>query len=173
MADRGEQALPALLDALSCGGDVDGVGNLAYQRSDGTTARTAPRYPQLHPADISFPKMDLFPASTGEDIRYLRQVHALDCPHQCTFCTIQTIGRRSDYFPLDRVIKEIRAYRARYGERHNIYWGDETFTLHPERTLELLELLEKEGDINYDCQTRLNCLTGDRILRKLKSSGCQ
>ncbi|MEV0318582.1 B12-binding domain-containing radical SAM protein [Streptomyces sp. NPDC050658] len=173
VVDRGEQALPALLDALAEGRDVSGVGNLVHRGPDGTTARTARRYPQLHPADIPFPKVDLFPESTGEDIRYLRQVYALGCPYQCTFCTIQTIGQRPDYFPLDRVRDEIRAYRARYGDRHNIYWGDETFTLHPDRTLELLEMLEQEGDINYDCQTRLNCLTDDRILRKLKSSGCQ
>lgn len=173
VVERGEQALPALLDALADGRDVADVGNLVHQRSDGTTARTTRRYPDLHPAEIPFPKVDLFPASTGEDIRYLRQVYALGCPYKCTFCTIQTIGQRPDYFPLDRVLEEIRAYRARYGRHHNIYWGDETFTLHPDHTLELLDLLEKEGDINYDCQTRLNCLTDDRILRKLKSSGCQ
>ncbi|BAG17402.1 radical SAM protein [Streptomyces sp. SID4928] len=173
VVDRGERALPALLDALAGGGDVADVGNLVYRREGGATARTSRRYPDLMPADIPFPKVDLFPPGTGEDIRYLRQVYALGCPYKCTFCTIQTIGRRPEYFPLDRVIKEIRAYQKHYGDHHSIYWGDETFTLHPEYTLELLEALEQAGDIRYDCQTRLNCLTDDRILRKLKSSGCQ
>lgn len=111
--------------------------------------------------------------SAGGDIRYLRQVYALGCPYQCTFCIIQTIGKRPDYFPVDRVLEEIRAYRAHHGSHHHIYWGDETFTLHPQCTLELLEALGREGDIRYDCQTRLNCLTNNKIVRKLKSSGCQ
>ncbi|OWV11565.1 radical SAM protein [Micromonospora wenchangensis] len=173
VVDRGERALPALLDALRDGRDVATVGNLVYRDSHGRTSRTAIRYPDVAPADLPFPKIDLFPASSGGDIRYLRQVYALGCPYQCTFCTIQTIGRRPGYFPIERVLREIRAYRAHYGAHHNIYWGDETFTLHPERTLELLDALDREGDVRYDCQTRLNCLTDDRVLRKLKSSGCQ
>ncbi|MBQ1076382.1 B12-binding domain-containing radical SAM protein [Micromonospora sp. C31] len=173
VVDRGERALPALLDALRDGQEPTPVGNLVYQREDGTTRRTATRYPDVAPADLPFPKIDLFPRSSGEDIRYLRQVYALGCPYQCTFCTIQTIGRRPGYFPIERVLREIRAYRAHYGAHHSIYWGDETFTLHPERTLELLDALAREGDIQYDCQTRLNCLTDERVLRKLKSSGCQ
>lgn len=172
VADRGELALPALLDALGAGRGVEGVGNLVHRRPDGTIARSPLRYPALAAADIPLPKVDLFPPEAGLDIRYLRQVYALGCPYQCTFCTIQTIGRKPEYFPLERVLEEIRAYRARYGE-HNIYWGDETFTLHPERTLELLDALEREGGIEYDCQTRLNCLGDDRVLRKLRSSGCR
>ncbi|MEU9339537.1 radical SAM protein [Streptomyces sp. NPDC048290] len=173
VVERGEQALPALLDALAAGGDVSDVGHLVHRGPDGAPVRTSRRYRDLAPAEIPFPKVDLFPSGTGEDIRYLRQVYALGCPYKCTFCTIQTIGRRPDYFPLDRVRDEIRAYREHYGNHHNIYWGDETFTLHPEHTLELLEMLEQEGGINYDCQTRLNCLTDERILHKLRSSGCQ
>jgi anaerobic magnesium-protoporphyrin IX monomethyl ester cyclase len=70
------------------------------------------------------------------------------------------------------VLAEIRAYRAHYGEHHNIYFGDETFTVHPERTLALCEALEGEG-IYYDCQTRLNLLTDRNILDALRNSGCR
>ncbi len=171
--DRGEIALPALLDAIVSGQPVSAVGNLACQLPDGSVARSRTLYPNIPVEDIPFPKVDLFPRQAGHDIRYLRQVYALGCPYKCTFCTIQTIGRRPAYFPVDRVLKEIAAYRAQYGEHHNIYWGDETFTLYPDRTMQLLNALEQDGTIKYDCQTRLNCLTDDGILRKLKSSGCQ
>ncbi len=173
VADRGEIALPALLDALRNRGDVTTVGNLVYRASGDAAVQTMPQYPHMPVADIPFPKIDLFPPDTGEDIRYLRQVYALGCPYKCTFCTIQTIGRKPDYFPIDRVISEIRAYRSQYGNYHNIYWGDETFTLHTERTMALLTALENEGDIYYDCQTRLNCLNDERLLRKLQNSGCR
>ncbi|HMH58831.1 MAG TPA: radical SAM protein [Galbitalea sp.] len=170
--DRGEVALPALLDAIVDRGKLAAVGNLTYQ--DGGQSRTnAGRYQALHPKEIPFPKVDLFPRSAGSDIRYLRQVYALGCPYKCTFCTIQTIGQKPSYFPVDRVLDEIDAYRARYGGHHGIYWGDETFTLHTPRTLELCEALELRGDIQYDCQTRLNRLTEERVLAALKRSGCQ
>lgn len=173
VVDRGEIALPDLLDALAADDATEMVGNLVHSLPDGSVARSRIRYPVMAPEDIAFPKVDLFPPAVGGDIRYLRQVYALGCPYQCTFCTIQTIGQKPGYFPVDRVLSEIDAYRGRYGKHHNIYWGDETFTLHPERTLELLVALEGDGTIRYDCQTRLNCITDDHMLQKLKSSGCQ
>jgi radical SAM superfamily enzyme YgiQ (UPF0313 family) len=71
------------------------------------------------------------------------------------------------------VLWEINAYRSHYGAHHNIYFGDETFTLHPERTMDLLAALARQGDINYDCQTRLNCLGDNRVLKAMAESGCR
>ncbi|MEU6556258.1 radical SAM protein [Streptomyces sp. NPDC046915] len=169
---RGEYALPALLGALDRGSDPAGVGQLVYRRGD-TVRRTGLTYPDMTPHELPFPKIDLFPRSTGGDLRYLRQVYALGCPYRCTFCTIQTIGQKPSYFAVDRVLSEIRAYRDHYGTHHNIYFGDETFTLHRDHTLELLAALSEEGDIGYDCQTRLNCLLDDTVLKALKESGCR
>jgi anaerobic magnesium-protoporphyrin IX monomethyl ester cyclase len=171
--DRGEYALPALLRAIENRTDISKVGNLTYKNSEGEVVTNTLRYPYPPLKDIPFPKIDLFPRSVGEDIRYLRQVYALGCPYKCSFCTIQTIGRKANYFDIERVISEIRAYREYYGEHHNIYWGDETFTLNVDRTLELCNALEVEGNINYDCQTRLNCLTDDRVIKGLGRSGCK
>lgn len=171
--DRGEYALPELLKAIQDRGDISKVGNLAYRAVDNQVVTNPYRYPPMPVADIPFPKIDLFPRSVGEDIRYIRQVYALGCPYQCSFCSIQTIGHRPSYFPVDRVLSEIRAYRAYYGQHHHIYFGDETFTLHTDRTLELCEALEAEGGIVYDCQTRLNRLQDPRLPQALYNSGCR
>lgn len=173
VTDRGEYALPALLDTIGRGDDVSTVGNLTYRTPDGEVRTSRLRYSAMSTAQIPFPKVDLFPPSAGENIRYLRQVYALGCPFKCSFCTIQTIGRKPDYFAVERVLDEIHAYRDRYGEHHNIYWGDETFTLHPKHTLTLLNALAAEGGISYDCQTRLNCLGDPKLLRALRISGCR
>ncbi|WP_431886172.1 radical SAM protein [Micromonospora wenchangensis] len=147
VVDRGERALPAPLDALRDGEDV------ATRRQPGLPGQPRQDQPDRDPLSRRRPRRPALPenrpvpASSGGDIRYLRQVYALGCPYQCTFCTIQTIGRRPGYFPIERVLREIRAYRAHYGAHHNIYWGDETFALHPERTLELLDALDREGDV--------------------------
>lgn len=171
--DRGEYALPALLKAIADKTDIREVGNLTWKSSDGAVVTNKQRYPYPAVSDIAFPKIDLFSRSVGEDIRYLRQVYALGCPYKCSFCTIQTIGRKADYFAIERVLAEIRAYRSYYGEHHNIYFGDETFTLHAGRTLELCAALEGEGNIYYDCQTRLNCLQDETVLKALQRSGCR
>ena len=171
--DRGEYALPALLRAIRDRSDITKVGNLSYKTPDRQVVTNALRYPYTTISDIPFPKIDLFPRSVGEDIRYLRQVYALGCPYKCSFCTIQTIGRKADYFAIDRVLAEIRAYREYYGEHHNLYWGDETFTVSKERTMELCAALEAEGNIFYDCQTRLNCLTDLELIKALRRSGCR
>jgi radical SAM superfamily enzyme YgiQ (UPF0313 family) len=171
--DRGEYALPALLTAIQKKRDVSGVGNLSYKGPSGAVVTNKASYPYMPVSDIPFPKIDLFPMSAGNDLRYIRIVHALGCPYKCPFCTIQTIGRKPDYFPVERVLSEIRAYKAYYGEHHNVYWGDETFTLHAGHTLELCAALEAEGGIYYDCQTRLNCLGDPALIRALARSGCR
>lgn len=127
------------------------------------------------------PKIDLFPGEVGEGLRYLRVVHALGCLSKCSFCTIRTIGRRPEYFPHERVLAEIDAFRDRYSAPllatgqppHNIYFGDETFTEDPERTLAFLEELKQRGDIGYDAQTRLDRLQDPRIIKALAESGCR
>jgi radical SAM superfamily enzyme YgiQ (UPF0313 family) len=171
--DRGEYALPALMRALADGTGVSEVGNLTYKTSAGEVVTNPRRYPYPPIGELPFPKIDLFSRSVGEDIRYLRQVYALGCPYKCSFCTIQTIGRKASYFAIERVLAEIRAYRSYYGEHHNIYFGDETFTLHAEHTLELCDALKGEGNIFYDCQTRLNCLQDETVLKALRPSGCR
>jgi anaerobic magnesium-protoporphyrin IX monomethyl ester cyclase len=174
--ERGEHALPNLLAVIEAGEKPEALGklgNLCFKDRSGTVIESQSQYPFMPVEQLPFPKVDLFPRDTGEDLRYLRQVYALGCPYTCSFCTIQTIGRKASYFPIERVLAEIRAYRAHYGEHHNIYFGDETFTLHPGRTLAICDALEAEGNVMYDCQTRLNCLTDRKILDALRRSGCR
>lgn len=170
---RGELALPALVRALDGKGDLAGVGQISTKNRWGDVVTSAKSYPWLPVNDIPPPKIDLFGPEVGDDLRYLRQVYALGCPFKCSFCTIQTIGQKADYFAIERVIAEIHAYRRHYGEHHNVYFGDETFTVSTPRTLALCEALKADGTIRYDIQTRLNCLTDDTVLRALHDSGCR
>jgi radical SAM superfamily enzyme YgiQ (UPF0313 family) len=169
---RGELALPALITALESGGNLESVANLTYSL-DGRLVVNARTYPDVHPSQIAFPNVSVFPASVGQDVRYLRVNYALGCPFTCDFCTIQTIGRSPRYFAVSRVLQEIRAYKNYYGDHHHIYFGDETFTLNLGQTKQLCEALAREGDILFDCQTRLNCLRGAGLPQTLYDSGCR
>ncbi|MFL5346953.1 MAG: B12-binding domain-containing radical SAM protein [Hyalangium sp.] len=169
---RGEHALPDLVRAIERGADIEKVGHLSFKAPDGTVVTTHRTYPWMPVNQIPKPKIDLFDRSVGEDIRYLRQVYGLGCPYKCSFCTIQTIGQKADYFHTDRAIAEIHDYRAHYGEHHNVYFGDETFTVNKPRTLDMCAALRQDGTIKYDIQTRLNCLMDRDVLKALKGSGC-
>ncbi|NPU13603.1 B12-binding domain-containing radical SAM protein [Bradyrhizobium sp. 83002] len=172
IAGRGEQALPALLDSLSGRLPLDEVGHLVRRLDDGRIVRTARTYPWLPVGAIPMPVVELFPAEAGECLRYIRLVRALGCPFECPFCTIQTIGRSADSFTIDRVLAELDAYRDHYGRHHHVYFGDETFTMHPKRTLEFCAALEARGDVIYDIQTRPDLLTDAALLDGLRRSGC-
>lgn len=173
VVDRGEYALPELLRAIENSQDFDKVGNLTYRSDRGDVVSSPRKYPFPPVNEIPYPKIDLFPADAGQGLRYIRQVHGLGCPYQCSFCTIQTIGRKPSFFPIARILNEIRDYRAYYGAHHHIYWGDETFTAVKQHAVELCRALEQEGGIHYDCQTRLNCIDDPTLMKALVASGCR
>lgn len=167
---RGEVALPMLLDAIQKGQDPDisQIGNLTYERN-GELRESIGVYEEIPPSELPFPKVDLFPSSAGENIRYIRQVHRLGCPYQCSFCTTQTIGREPSSFPVERNLAEIDAYHKQYGEWQTIYWGDETFD--PVKALPLLTALKERGNVTSDFQTRIGNLTKIESVRMLKKCG--
>ena len=130
--------MPLLLKNISDENLIPTVKNLTYKKPNETEVYINPDlYPYMDLKDLPFPFYDIFPKLAGNKLRYIRQNYALGCPFKCSFCTIQTIGRKPSYFPVERVLKEIRAYRSHYGEHHNIYFGDETFTLDNKKTLEM------------------------------------
>lgn len=172
--DRGEYALPALLRALRDDHElIDEVGNLTWAPKGSDPKISRRMYPQIQVADIPFPKVDMFPRDTGQDLRYIRQNFALGCPFSCEYCTIQTIGRKPQYFAPDRVLAEIEAYRAYYGQHHHVYFGDETFTLNTERTLQICDAFTEYGGVTFDCQTRLNCLRDPGLPEVMRRAGCR
>lgn len=171
--DRGEYALPALLTALRDNTGLDEVKNLSYVKTDGTFMTSKGLYPYIPVDELAFPRVDILPKDIGQGLRYIRQNYALGCPFTCDFCTIQTIGRKPQYFTPDRVLAEVEAYRNHYGDHHHVYFGDETFTVNTARTLEICSALEQAGNITYDAQTRLNCLKDPRLPEVLRNSGCR
>lgn len=170
---KGEYALPELLRAIEHSLDLESIGNLTYQSSNGQVRTTSFTYPMMPLEELPFPKIDIFPRETGKNLRYIRHVHASGCPYKCPFCSDLNIGVKPAYFGFERVLAEIKAYREQYGQHHHVYFGDENFTLNPERTLAFCNFLRNEGPIEYDCQTRLNCLQDPRLPDSLYASGCR
>jgi anaerobic magnesium-protoporphyrin IX monomethyl ester cyclase len=178
----GEQALISLLRAIEDGGNgLEDIGNLTYVGGDGELRVNPQTYPRgIPPEQLPMPQIDLFPAEAGHGLRYLRVVHGLGCLFKCSFCTISTIGQKPQFFPVERVLSEIDAFRTRYSQPlvdtglppHHVYYGDETFTQDVERTLALLKAQEERGDITFDAQTRLDRVQDPGVINALGRGGC-
>jgi radical SAM superfamily enzyme YgiQ (UPF0313 family) len=68
-------------------------------------------------------------------------------------------------------MKELIAIKQSY-PHDVIYFEDDTFTLRPDRTIELCDQIIKRGlDIRWKCDTRADCLS-DEMVRFMKRAGC-
>jgi len=170
--DRGDYALPELLKAYVEKRDLRTVGNVTITDEQGTYVS-----PKLHPYIetnlLPYPKVDIFPSSTGKKMRYIRQNWSLGCPWACSFCTIQTIGRKPQYFSSDRVLTEVMMYREQFGHHHHVYFGDETFTTNSKATTLFCEHLAEEQLFEFDCQTRLPLIQDPALPKILYDAGCR
>lgn len=175
VVDRGEYALPELLDSIFFDKqkNISELRNVVYYDSKvDKIFESSSKHPPMLPKDLPFPYYDIFPKELGKRLRYIRLNYGLGCPFHCAFCTIQTINQATNYFPVSRVIEELRAYRSHYGKDHIIYFGDETFTLDKHRTFEVCDALEKENVI-FNCQTRLMSMNNRKELQQMYKSGCR
>jgi anaerobic magnesium-protoporphyrin IX monomethyl ester cyclase len=169
---RGEYALPALLLGLRTG-NMTTCGNLTYGTDSSNVVISPLTYPNIPPSQLPFPNVGLLPSTLGPYLRYIRLNYGIGCPFKCSFCTIQTIGRKTEYFPIQRVLDEFDAYRAVYGNHHSIYFGDETFTIDKKKSLDLCTALEERGNVIFDVQTRLTSMHSPELLRALQRAGCR
>lgn len=168
--DRGEIALVALLQAIEKKTPLKDVGNLVYKNKGIPIVNAKLEY--LSPNEIPFPKVDIFSSEVGENIRYIRLEYTRGCPSDCAYCSIPVNNHKPEYFSVKRVLDEIDAYKKQFGTHHHIYFGDPTFTINYQKTKELCLALAEKGDVEFDCQTRLDRLS-EEILNLLVRSGCR
>lgn len=174
IVDRGECALPDILRYIEGRIPIDQVGHLVYHdKNINQPIHTTLKYSAVTPAELSFPYHDIYPSEIGNRLRYIRLVYGLGCPFKCHFCTIGTIGQPTEYFPIERLLAELDAYRSHYGKNHIIYFGDETFTVNKKMTHQLCLALQERGDVIYNAQTRLGSMYNRELMDDLYKSGCR
>ena len=93
------------------------------------------------------------------------------CPYRCSYCATNIWKRKTRYRSVDNVIDEIKFIIDNYGTRQFTF-KDDSFTVNRERALEFCdELIKEKLDINWDCNTRVNLLD-EQSLIKMKQAGC-
>jgi anaerobic magnesium-protoporphyrin IX monomethyl ester cyclase len=175
---EGEVTLADLLDTLATDGDLAAVDGIAFRRN-GQTIMT-PRRPFIEDIDnISFPAYDLVPDMTlynpppanYKTLPVANIITSRGCPNQCTFCDRSVFGRKMRLRSPENIAAEIEMLYRQYHIRE-IAFVDDTFTLRPQRIIELFRILdEKKIRFPWTCMSRINTVDYE-ILKFMKQHGC-
>jgi radical SAM superfamily enzyme YgiQ (UPF0313 family) len=167
-----EETLPALLSALKHGkapGDVPGV----WWRTEGKVLKNPPA-PPLDLARLPLPDKDLFAPWIDHRESYPAMV-SRGCPFSCSYCeeTCMSLVLGKEYFrrmPVERVMAELRAAKARYGFREVIFKDSYLSGSHVWLAA-LMDAYKREIKTPFKCFCTIAGFT-ERTARLLKEGGC-
>jgi len=175
---EGEVTLAVLLDTLVKGGDLAGVDGIAFRRNGQVTV--TPRRPYIGDIDdIPFPAYDLVPdmslynppPANYKELPVANIITSRGCPNQCTFCDRSVFGREMRLRSPENIAAEIETLYRQYSIQE-IAFVDDTFTLKPQRIIELFRILdEKNIRFPWTCMSRINTVDYE-ILKFMKEHGC-
>jgi radical SAM superfamily enzyme YgiQ (UPF0313 family) len=96
------------------------------------------------------------------------------CPYQCSFCTVRDIwGRLYSAHSAERVVDDI-AYLKQTYEIAGVYFREDIFTADQKRVRKISELLiERDLDIVWSCETRVDAGSDHELIELMARSGCQ
>jgi radical SAM superfamily enzyme YgiQ (UPF0313 family) len=96
------------------------------------------------------------------------------CPYQCSFCTVRDIwGRLWTAHSPERVVDDIQYLKQTY-DIAGVYFREDIFTADKKRVHKIAELLiQREVDIVWSCETRVDAGSDPEFVELMARSGCQ
>jgi len=118
------------------------------------------------PYDYTCPWLDEEPVFTMNTSR--------GCPFDCAFCSVGSIwGKGYTYFSVDRIIDEINYLMKNFGAKA-IYFREDNFAMNHQRTTNFCEeMLKRKIDIYWACETRVDSLNDEKMVRLMADAGCK
>ncbi|KPJ62037.1 MAG: hypothetical protein AMJ42_00295 [Deltaproteobacteria bacterium DG_8] len=111
------------------------------------------------------------------DLPIKRFVSGIGCPYRCTFChnpmQIKMYKGKGKFVrkkSMDRVIKEVSHVKDRFVLKR-VHFSDDTFTLDEKWLMKFLEAYQKEINLPFSCNIRIDQVNED-IVREMYESGC-
>ncbi len=90
------------------------------------------------------------------------------CGYGCTFCTLDKTLRVKS---VEYLVEELRHLKANFGIRE-VYFVDPTFTLIPDRVMQLCErILSERLSLKWTCKSRVDTVNKD-LLKSMAEAGC-
>jgi radical SAM superfamily enzyme YgiQ (UPF0313 family) len=91
------------------------------------------------------------------------------CPFDCSFCSVTKIfGRKYRFRSAENVVEEIASRKA-----NTLFFCDDNFTAHPQRTHKLLGLMLKDKIRSWACQVRCDAARDNDLLNLMAKAGCK
>jgi radical SAM superfamily enzyme YgiQ (UPF0313 family) len=177
---EGEISFPRLVShVLESGGRPTGfahIQGIAWRGADGAPVSSgwSPGVEALDTLSIPDDRAYLLNASDYV-ISYARLISARGCTFKCSFCSTATFtGRRLRERSVENILEEVRYYWKKYGIQR-FSFDDDIFTIHKKRALELCRALEQAefaGQLEWGCNTRLDCID-ETMIDALARAGCR
>ncbi|PKO21561.1 MAG: hypothetical protein CVU38_14100 [Chloroflexi bacterium HGW-Chloroflexi-1] len=177
---EGEGALLDLANALADGGFRADIPNWWFN-VDGEVVKNPVR-PLIRDLEmLPFPDRaliyDKHISLASSKIKYF--MSSRGCPYNCTYCfnhayyQIYAGERRGHQLPVDAVIAQVNAVRARW-PLEQVVFVDDLFIVHNDWLEELAEKWPHQVGLPFFCNARANLLVKDpRKVELLKRAGCQ
>jgi anaerobic magnesium-protoporphyrin IX monomethyl ester cyclase len=180
VAGEGEATIAELCLRIKDGGRDNDIAGVAFRENSGVTV-TEPRSLITDLDSLPYPARDLidYKTQSGHSSRgFSNKILSTElftsrgCPVGCSFCAIQTtFGRTVRFRGPDFIEDEVRRMVREQNFNHVVI-ADDTFTLKPERTDAICEILGRSGISSWNCDTRVNSVTLD-LLKTMKRCGCE
>ncbi|HVN74750.1 MAG TPA: radical SAM protein [Thermoanaerobaculaceae bacterium] len=167
---EGDLILPALVGALTDGGDLGSIPGVVFRRAGGVV-RT-PAGPLLTDLDsLPMPAFGALPYVT--EYGFLPLEAGRGCPFSCTFCSTSQFFRHAFRTKSVRtLIGQILDLRRRYGVT-NFEFVQDNFTVNRGRVVEFCEALLASGArTTWSCSARTDCVD-DALLDLMHKAGCR
>lgn len=139
-SSEGEATLVKILAALRDGGDLSGIGNLAYR--DGDAIRFTPAEPEANALEENMVDYGLFPRDRIGAFVSTRT--AKSCPFTCSFCGFPQRAGRYKYLSPELVERELDALAA-LGGVTTVTFLDDTFNVPKKRFQEILRMMIRKA----------------------------
>lgn len=166
---EGEFTISEILES----GDLSGVRGIIYKENN-KLIKTEPREINMDLDQLPWPTYDLIPINNYINPFFGKSViiaTGRGCPFKCIFCPSNLIGGgKYRLRNVKDVVDEMEFLYKKY-EIKGFMIMDETFTLYPDRVIEICdEIIKRKMKIKWACDTRVNTVS-ETLLRKMKEAG--
>lgn len=158
----GEEALPALLDALGGRRSLDEVPNLVTRRGDEIVVSTR----------TSTIDLDAYPSPTVRGEWPIMPYESMrGCPFTCRFCSYPAASPEWRYKSAQKIVGDWARYRDDNGVRH-VKAMDSTFTVPHTRMRDFLALMPGQR-LSWEAYARANVITDAQVVEAYERAGCR
>jgi radical SAM superfamily enzyme YgiQ (UPF0313 family) len=163
---EGEEVILPLVEAIKKGKGFENIQGLSYKLFGQIFHNPSPSFW----CDLnSYPIPDFSLVQGWKENNIVPLQTSRGCPYNCKFCSVTKIfGRKLRHKNIERVIEEIKTQKS-----NRIFFCDDNFTAHKERTKTLLKrIIDEKLNIRWGAQIRTDAANDVELVSLMRKAGC-